>query len=157
HMFETVCKQFGSKDSIFVGEIASDSSWTLNYEKAIQALNLPKRGQPLHILGTAFSFVHLLDYFQSRNLHFKLPTGSKIMETGGYKGRSRTIPKPELHRQIAKSFSLVESDIVTEYGMSELSSQAYAREDEPFRFPPWARARVISPETGNEVEDGESG
>ena len=51
--------------------------------------------------------------------------------------------------------------IVSEYGMSELSSQAYSlitnHSALPFRFPPWCRAQVISPETGREVADGETG
>jgi hypothetical protein len=52
--------------------------------------------------------------------------------------------------------------IVAEYGMSELSSQAYDRafgESGPrwCRFPPWARAIVVSTETGREVSDGEPG
>ena len=41
--------------------------------------------------------------------------------------------------------------------MSELSSQAYAAEDGLFRFPPWARAQIISPATGREANAGERG
>jgi hypothetical protein len=52
--------------------------------------------------------------------------------------------------------------IISEYGMSELSSQAYDRVvgssgNRIFRFPPWARAYVISPENGREVAEGETG
>ena len=58
--------------------------------------------------------------------------------------------------------------IICEYGMSELSSQAYdspcpksyirsPKAERIFHFPPWVRARVISPETGREVADGETG
>ena len=86
------------------------------------------------------------------------------METGGYKGRSRSLPGAELHALITRYLGIPHSHIVCEYGMSELSSQAYdwrLRVAEPgsqnetrvFRFPPWARARVISPETGGEVCD----
>ena len=54
-----------------------------------------------------------------------------------------------------------ESRILAEYGMSELSSQAYDRviseAGGAFRFPPWARVRIISPETGREAEEGETG
>lgn len=56
---------------------------------------------------------------------------------------------------------LPEAYIVGEYGMSELSSQAYDRvitwPDAGFRFPPWARARIISLETGRDAEEGETG
>jgi hypothetical protein len=95
------------------------------------------------------------------------------METGGYKGRARQFPKAELHSLITRHLSIPASHIVSEYGMSELSSQAYdhavcadasmLRPSHPstlqraFHFPPWARARVVSPETGVEVADGETG
>ncbi|MGZ4974688.1 MAG: acyl-protein synthetase, partial [Limisphaerales bacterium] len=49
------------------------------------------------------------------------------------------------------------AQIISEYGMSELSSQAYDNPDHVFRFPPWARAQIISPETGKEVAAGETG
>jgi hypothetical protein len=88
------------------------------------------------------------------------------METGGYKNRSRTMPKAELHALITKSLGVPCEQIICEYGMSELSSQAYDSEIHPpssilhlraFHFPPWARAQIISPETGLEVSEGETG
>jgi hypothetical protein len=49
-------------------------------------------------------------------------------------------------------------NIICEYGMSELSSQAYdSNAERKFRFPPWARVQIVSPETGREVNDGETG
>ena len=118
------------------------------------------------IVGTAFSFAHLLDYLTEKGLRFELPPGSHIMETGGYKGRSRSLPKDELRSLITERLSVPKSHILCEYGMSELSSQAYdtvgaQRTDAPYRrsfhFPPWARAQVISPETGREVGEGGTG
>ncbi len=87
------------------------------------------------------------------------------METGGYKGRSRNLPQAELHALLTRYLGVPPSHIVCEYGMSELSSQAYdwqaedgtRNEARVFRFPPWARARVVSPETGREVAEGETG
>jgi hypothetical protein len=91
----------------------------------------------------------------------KLPPGSRILETGGYKSRSREMPKPELHRLISKRLGIDPVFIVCEYGMSELSSQAYDRVAGAvaggFRFPSWARARIISPETGRDADEGEAG
>ena len=140
---------------------------------------------PVALLGTAFSFVHLLDFLVGKKFHFKLPPGSRVLETGGYKGRSRELPKAELHALITERLGIPPIHIVCEYGMSELSSQAYAQCDvqpipDPsmegnklraqtstlpstggagggFRFPPWARAQIISPETGREVGEGETG
>ena len=86
------------------------------------------------------------------------------METGGYKNRSRVLPKKELHALITERLGVPASYILCEYGMSELSSQAYdtAIPDEPttnrhFQFPPWARVQIISPETGQPVRAGEKG
>jgi acyl-protein synthetase LuxE len=109
------------------------------------------------LLGTAFLFVHLLDQMQKRGHTFLLPPGSWIMETGGYKGRSREIPKEELHRLLAARLGIPANRIFGEYGMSELSSQAYAGTDGVLRFPPWARALIVSPATGREAPEGERG
>ena len=76
-------------------------------------------------MGTAFSFVHLLDYLVEQDLRFELPAGSRVMETGGYKNRSRSMPKAELHALITERLGIPPENIVCEYGMSELSSQAY--------------------------------
>ena len=107
------------------------------------------------LLGTAFSFVHLLDQLAETKLHLSLPPGSRVLETGGYKGRSRTLPKAELHALITRFLGIPSADITCEYGMSELSSQAYDRvagdradSQRVFQFPPWTRVKIISPETG---------
>ena len=110
-------------------------------------------GQPVGLLGTAFSFVHLLDHIEGIGRRGSLPKGSRVMETGGYKGRSREMPKRQLHEMITKLLGVAKPGIVTEYGMSELSSQAYERGG-IFQFPPWARGQVVSPETGAEAGEG---
>jgi hypothetical protein len=110
------------------------------------------------ILGTAFSFVHLLDYLAEKDLRFQLPYGSRIMETGGYKNRSRSLPKARLHFLLTELLGVSRENIICEYGMSELSSQAYDTNPErSFGFPSWARVQIISPETGREVADSETG
>jgi hypothetical protein len=163
HMFETVVRQFGSEGSAFFGKLDEEGGWTLNLKAACEYLQrLECAGSPVLVLGTAFSFVHLLDYLTVNRLGFKLPAGSRVMETGGYKGRSRSLPKPELHLFISQNFGIPQSSIICEYGMSELSSQAYdthVRGGFPrsFRFPSWARVQVVSPEDGREVADGEAG
>src|SRR6185312_1094277 len=145
--------------------LEGESSWVVNFEPAIAALeNASRTGERIVVLGTAFSFVHLLDYLAEKNLRFKLPPGSRVMETGGYKNRSRVLPKEELHALITGRLGVPASHIVCEYGMSELSSQAYDTVlsydtclNRDFQFPPWARMQVISPETGQPVRDGEKG
>jgi hypothetical protein len=103
-------------------------------------------------------FVRLLDSLAEGGL--ELPPGSRAMETGGYKGRGRAVPAAELQALMARRLGLAPAQVIREYGMSELSSQAYAGPPDsgrPFCFPPWARARIISPESGEEAAGGEPG
>lgn len=165
HMFETVRRNFGAPEKSFLGMMDADGSWTLNFQSVLEVLNESCRSkQPIVILGTAFSFVHLLDHLAEKNLRFHLPAGSQVMETGGYKNRSRVLRKSELHGLITAYLGVPPEKILCEYGMSELSSQAYDLDPlnsssaaRCFRFPPWARVQMISPETGREVAEGESG
>jgi hypothetical protein len=165
HMLETVRRRFGSADSVFVGTVAPDGAWVLDAEAALSALRRAlEQSQPVVLLGTAFSLVHLLDLLRARQLTFNLPPGSRMMETGGYKGRSRAVPKAQLDSLISARLGIPLAKIVSEYGMSELSSQAYDHDitadptrARAFRFPPWVRLQLISPETGLEAAPGETG
>ena len=169
HMFEQVRGKLAQPPEVFLGHVAADGAWALDFEAALTALSpnskLNTQNSKL-ILGTAFSFVHLLDFLVEKNLRLALPPGSQVLETGGYKNRSRSLPKAELHALITDWLGVSPPNIICEYGMSELSSQAYeTRTQKPearsqkraFHFPPWARAQIISPETGREVTDGETG
>lgn len=116
-----------------------------------------KKRRPIAICGTAFSFVHLIDAWTGLP-PLKLPRGSWLLETGGFKGRSREISKPELYAQLARTFGVRDTAIWNEYGMSELSSQAYARGVHGLhQTPPWARVLVCDPATGREVSIGKKG
>ncbi len=177
HMFETIRRNSGAGESAFLGNVVADGVWTLALGRAGAAIHAAvAAGRPLVLLGTAFNFVHLIDGLAERSIEFQLPPGSVVMETGGYKGRSREMPKAELHQFITRSLGVPRSHILCEYGMSEISSQAYdgmsdgwrvtsdvnatrntQHATRSFTFPPWSRAQIISPETGCEVNDGETG
>jgi hypothetical protein len=175
HMFETIRRELGPAESRFIGRVAEDGTWALELEAAVEVLRKASQtGQRLLMLGTAFSFVHLLDYLAEQDLRFVLAPGSCALETGGYKGRSRSLPKAALHALISERLGIPPGHIVCEYGMSELSSQAYDSALAPsrlthhaprtthhapryFHFPPWARVQIVSPETGREVAEGETG
>lgn len=116
---------------------------------------LARARRPVALCGTAFGFVHFLDSLPGP---LPLPRGSRLLETGGFKGRAREIPKPELYAQLAKAFSVPDRAIWNEYGMSELSSQAYARGTRGLHVPPpWARVLIVDPATGREVPIGREG
>ena len=175
HMFDTIRQMLSLPRSTFMGNISADGSWKVDFAVIRQLKHASDIGTPLTLLGTAFSFVHLLDFLVENNLRFELPENSRVMETGGYKNRSRTMPKSELHALITRRLGIKPDNIISEYGMSELSSQAYSiRNDEctmtkrnpaggslsikhHFHFPSWARVQIVSPETGREVADGEAG
>lgn len=161
HMFGTVQSDFS--DASFTGRVDRDGAWTLDLERTMAALQEARSaGRPVALLGTAFSYVHLLDHCRAGPARFRLAAGSRALETGGYKGRARALPKPELRQLLTRWLGIPESHILGEYGMSELSSQAYDRVipekgEGVFQFPPWARAQIISPETGREAAEGETG
>ena len=165
HMFEITRREFGSANSLFTGITANQGVWGLDFNATLGALRRStEASRPVALLGTAFSFVHLLDHLTENRIRFELPAGSRVMETGGYKGRSRVLSKAELHDLITRHLGVAPPHIVCEYGMSELGSQAYdrnageiSRSERILHFPPWARAQIVSPETGRETRDGETG
>ncbi|MBI3920089.1 MAG: long-chain fatty acid--CoA ligase, partial [Armatimonadetes bacterium] len=120
--------------------------------------------EPVLLLGTSFSFVHFFDHCNDNDLRFALPDGSRLMDTGGFKGRSREVNRDGLY-QLCEEILGVPSDFcVNEYGMSEMSSQFYDHvAGEPtegsrsYRPPPWVRTLVINPETMREAKTGEVG
>ena len=161
HMFHIFCRELGTAPSRFAGSVAADGVWSLDLLECVAVLGAAiAENRPLFLLGTAFSYVHLLDHLASSGLSYQFPPGSRALETGGYKGRSRSMPKSELHELVEQRLGIPQDQIFCEYGMSELSSQAY---DAPttgsglFRFPPWAKPIIVSPETGREVAEGETG
>ena len=109
--------------------------------------------EPVTVLGTAFAFMNLFD--AGRRAQF--PAGSRAMETGGYKGRSREVPKRELHRLIHERLGI--EYIINEYGMTELSTQFYdERPGSDIKdVPHWSRVLIIDPTTGKEARPGERG
>ena len=161
HMMDAVAKRLAKRDRCF----AADGQWRLDAQAVVDFLHdCATQNEPVTILGTAFSFVHLLDQLDNNALEFQLPSGSAAMETGGYKGRARDVSKAELHRVITDRLGIPARRTLSEYGMCELSSQAYDgtlgqanAAPRLFRFPPWARARVVSPETMREAALGQAG
>jgi hypothetical protein len=150
-MFDVAVRELGTTDSV-IG---------LDLERALAAL--ASTSSAVCLCGTAFALVHLLDALSAQERRLALPEGSRIMETGGFKGRSREVPRAELHAALAGALGVPASRIVNQYGMTELGSQFYdsslARPEEPRRKlgPPWARARVLDPVDDREVKDGETG
>jgi hypothetical protein len=112
-------------------------------------------GRPAIVLATSFALVHLLDQRGDRDL--RLPGGSRLMQTGGFKGRSREVPADALRAQAAEAFGLPPAHVVSEYGMTELGSQLYegtlaaalsgggAARPAIYHAPPWLRVTAVDP------------
>ncbi|MGD0527164.1 MAG: acyl-protein synthetase [Polyangiaceae bacterium] len=119
-------------------------------------------GPPALLLATSFALVHLLDALGGETL--PMPPGSRVMQTGGFKGKSREVAADELRRDVAQAFAVAERAVIGEYGMTELSSQFWEGTlvDERarhgvYRAPPWARVVAVDPETLAPVPRGEVG
>ncbi len=127
-----------------------------------RAQELAALGAPVVVLGTSFAYVHLLDALGGRVL--PLPAGSRLMQTGGFKGRSREVPADELRALLARAFAIPEASVICEYGMTELTSQFYERtllepgaEHGVYLEPPWARVVPVDAETLAPCAPGEIG
>ena len=128
-----------------------------------KALDLAiKERRPVCIAGTALGFVGLLEGLAAIDRSFIAPPGSRIMETGGFKGRVRVVERAELYAGLTASLGIASEAIVAEYGMTELISQYYdapASRTSEVRIkvaPPWLRTLVLDAR-GREVADGEIG
>jgi hypothetical protein len=163
HMFETVIDTFGSEGSdYFFSDQGLDS---FGLVKALQASE--QRGEPVCLLGVSFAFVQFLNYCDSERLRFRLPASSRLMDTGGYKGRMREVPRGELYYRLGKALGIPTSFMINEYGMTEMCSQFYDNVlADRFRgvqrsrhkvMPRWVRTRILNPETLEELPDGVTG
>ena len=123
---------------------------------AIDLERLRGLDEPVCLLGTALGFLRLFEELGAERI--LLPPGSTAMETGGYKGSGRQISKTDLYAMFADKLGLDPENVFNEYGMTELSSQFYARGPRGLHHgPPWARALVADPVTLEEVTEGETG
>ncbi len=120
------------------------------------------------LFGTAFAWVQLMDFMEEKCVSLALPAGSRIVETGGFKGRSREVERGELYRMFTERLGVPATHCVAEYGMSEMASQFYdttyrdrvlgvTREPRKMGLPHLVRTRVIDPVTGEEAERGQPG
>jgi len=111
--------------------------------------------EPITLFGTAFAFLQLFDGTAQR---WRLPSGSVVIETGGYKGRTREAPREELYGLFQTRLGVPLSHCYSEYGMSEMASQFYGHGLDPTkRGPHWLRTRAIDPETGEDAPPGTPG
>jgi len=157
-MLDLLMRRFGSEGSahfVVNGKLLTD-------ELIDRLAKAADDNEPVCILGTSLALCEFVDECERRKLSFNLPGGSRLMDTGGFKGRRKEVPKDELYERYESLFRIPKCNIINEYGMAELSSQFYdgvvgAASERVFKPPPWVRSVVIDPVSLNEVDDGAVG
>ena len=162
HMAGAVVADFGT----------AESGWYVSAEGGIDHARLgdalrdaEAAGEPVCILGTAFALVHWLDALRDAGTRVRLPYGSRLMDTGGFKGRSREVTREELYGAVEERLGIPAAWCVNEYGMTEMSSQfydgvagsAFAPAERLHAGPPWVRTEATDPETLRPLPHGETG
>jgi hypothetical protein len=161
HMIDVAINERGAAGS----QSFADVEKGIDHERFAAALDQAASDDVVTcILGTSFALVHLLDSFAHR---VALAEGSRLMDTGGYKGRSREVGADEMRAGYAAMFGIAASHCINEYGMTEMCSQFYdstlrdvvhGRVRERCKIaPPWVRTRAVHPETLEPVADGDVG
>jgi len=119
------------------------SFYSNNMQDLVKGLKmLQKEGVRTLLLGVSFALLDLA------GLHPMPLKRTIVMETGGMKGRRREMIREELHRILSTAFQ--QEHIHSEYGMTELLSQAYSKGDGLFACPPWMR--VVARDSNDPLE-----
>jgi len=162
-MAEWVLSEFGTAESAYFIDTAG-----VHLDAFIEAVARAQReGTPVCILAITSALVAFFDWCEAHGQQFALPGGSRIMDTGGNKGRGRAISRNGFLLSCWKYLKVAGYYCVNEYGMTEMASQFYdnvlynrfRRSNEP-RYkiaPPWVRTLVVDPETLTEVPPGHTG
>lgn len=131
----------------------ADSGFYLNNldELLNKIIKLEEAGQKYILLGVTYALLDLAEYLP-KNKFPKLKHGI-VMETGGMKGKRKELVKSETHAILQKAFGV--NDIHSEYGMSELLSQAYSKGKGIYRCPPWMH--VLTRDTNDPFKLMETG
>lgn len=109
-----------------------------NYTELHETLNdLQRRKIPTLLIGVTYA---LFDFVENHTLAFPELI---VMETGGMKGKRKEIVREELHQILCAGFGV--KNIHSEYGMTELLSQAYSKGRGLFGCPPWMRVYIRDP------------
>lgn len=142
YMFEDLIKRTNNLESGF---------YLHNHEELIDSLiKLDNSGKNVILIGVTYA---LLDLIENKKFELK---NTIIMETGGMKGRRKELIREELHKRLCQGFGV--TAIHSEYGMTELLSQAYSLGSGVFECPSWMQILIRDTEDAlTYVADGKSG
>ena len=156
--------------SVMMGMVADDlcseAHWVVDgagFLDLESVRRIAQRRSPVLVAGTALAFVHLLDSLGADE-KLGLAPGTRLMETGGFKGAEVTVSRDALYQRLTLRLGVPGERIVNEYGMTELLSQLYeavpegGQTDERRHLPPpWLRVRALDPVSLAPLEDGREG
>lgn len=157
HYLALAFREFGTEGSAYFVDGEG-----LQTDALINELEIAERtDEPFLLIGASFSFVHFLEALQALGKSFSLPEGSRIVDTGGFKNKSRELELDDFYLQLADRFGVDRADCINMYGMTELSTQFYDAGNRSVPSvktgPYWIRTRVVNPLTGKDVPPGEQG
>lgn len=139
------------EDLIQLSKNENSGFYLHNHDELIDKLILlEKEGKNIILIGVTYS---LLDLIEKQNFNLK---NTIIMETGGMKGKRKEMIREELHDQLCRGFGV--SFIHSEYGMTELLSQAYSLGNGIFECPNWMQIHIRDTEDAlSYIENGKTG
>ena len=142
YMVDDFIKKSHSKNSgFYLNELDSLSD---------MLIDLDAKGEKILLIGVTYA---LLDLLEKRKFQLK---NTIVMETGGMKGKRKEMVRNELHELLGSGFGI--SKIHSEYGMTELLSQAYSLGDGIFETPPWMKILIRDTEDPfHKLETGMTG
>jgi len=157
HYLALALNEFGSDGSRY---LFNDDG--LDHEQLFAELDRAEQtGKPYALLGASFSFVHVMDKMSHLGKTVSLPEGSRILDTGGFKGQSRELELNEFYDLLEARFGVPRDHCINMYGMTELSTEFYdwgnATCPSVKSGPHWIRSQIVNPLTGEELPKGDKG
>jgi len=157
HYLALALQEFGTEDSsYFIGDDGLKTGCLIGKLEHIE-----KSGEPYALLGASYSFVYMLDELEKMGTVFNLPKGSRILDTGGFKNKSREMELDDFYNRLSHYLGVNRKDCINMYGMTELSTQFYDKGNAGIPSvksgPHWIKTRVINPITEQDVPKGEQG
>ncbi|MEL7564276.1 MAG: CoF synthetase [Dehalobacterium sp.] len=157
HYLALALQEFGTEDSAYF--IGDDGLKIACLIKKLE--HIEESGEPYALLGASYSFVYMLDELEKMGKVFNLPYGSRILDTGGFKNKSREMELDDFYNRLSRYLGVSRRDCINMYGMTELSTQFYDEGNTVIPSiksgPHWIRTRVINPVTEQDVPKGEQG
>jgi hypothetical protein len=157
-MVDHVLATFGGEDSANVVGPGG-----LDHDRARAWLAVRERDlRPYLVLTTALALDQLLRALEREDVRLRAPAGSALFVTGGFKTRHAELTLEDLLDRLELRLGMPRAAVVLEYGMTELTSQAYTRAllggpADLFVCPPWMRVRVLDAITLEEASIGATG